>query len=410
VSFPIFGAACGIVQNWNSNVICRDVQIGEMHMTIHWCGTGLSSGPGLRALLQHGHNVVVWNRTVSKARELVGDLSDDIRVFDIDALEAALEPGDVAVSMLPADRHVEIAQRCLKKNAHFVSSSYIAPEMQALDGAFRAQGLSSVNEVGLDPGIDHLMAHDLVARYRASDAYAADNVLSFTSYCGGVPKIPNAFTYKFSWAPLGVLKALRSPSRSLRNFEERRVDRPWNAIETYVAPLPVPETFEVYPNRDSYPFMGDYQFDTAWKVRDFVRGTIRLNGWATAWAPVFEEVERLSGPEGDAELANLSTRLLAENSYAPGEPDRVVLFVSLRAERDGRAVFHETWSMDAWGDDSGSAMGRLVSVPVSIAIESLLRNEITSGVHPAPHETHLVSSWLDQIRPLAQHMERLDLL
>ena len=79
--------------------------------------------------------------------------------------------------------------------------------MRALDEEFRQKGLVSVNEVGLDPGIDHLMAHDLVARYRASKAYDAKNVLSFTSYCGGVPKIANPFRYKFSWSPLGVLKA-----------------------------------------------------------------------------------------------------------------------------------------------------------------------------------------------------------
>jgi saccharopine dehydrogenase-like NADP-dependent oxidoreductase len=376
-------------------------------MTIHWCGTGLSSGPGLRTLLSAGHHVVVWNRKVDKAREVVGDLTDDIRIYDIDALEAALEPGDIAISMLPGDHHVAIAQRCLKRGAHFVSSSYIAPEMRALDGVFREKGLVSVNEVGLDPGIDHLMAHDLVARYRNSPAYDVDNVLSFTSYCGGVPKVPNAFKYKFSWAPLGVLKALRSPSRSLLAGHERKVDRPWNAITSYDAPLPVAESFEVYPNRDSYPFMDDYRFDPAWNVRDFVRGTIRLNGWAEAWAPLFREIEMLSGPEGDARLAEISAQLVAENSYAPGEPDRVVLFVSLRAERAGEPVFHETWSMDALGNESGSAMARLVSIPVSIAVESVVRGDVEPGVHAAPSDPTLVSSWLDQIRPLADYMERL---
>jgi saccharopine dehydrogenase-like NADP-dependent oxidoreductase len=83
----------------------------------------------------------------------------------------------VAVSMLPADQHVSIARACLDKGAHFVSSSYIAPEMRALDTDFRDKGLVSQNEVGLDPGIDHLMAHDLVARYRASRAYHPDNVI-----------------------------------------------------------------------------------------------------------------------------------------------------------------------------------------------------------------------------------------
>lgn len=377
-------------------------------MTIHWCGTGLSSAPGLRKLIEEGHDVVVWNRTVAKAQEAVGDIAKDIRAYDLAALTVALKPGDVAISMLTADHHVGIAKACLTKGAHFVSSSYIAPEMQALDEAFRQKGLVSVNEVGLDPGIDHLMAHDLVARYRASPAYHVDNALSFLSYCGGVPKIANAFRYKFSWAPVGVLKALRSPSRSLKNWSELRVARPWDAITAYDAPLPVPESFEVYPNRDSYPFMQDYRFDPDWKVRDFVRGTIRLNGWAEAWTPVFREIETLSGPEGDARLAEMAAEFVRDNSYAPGEPDRVVLFVSLKAERDGKPVFHETWAMDAWGDARGTAMARLVSRPVAMAVNSVLNREVAAGVHPAPHDPKLIASWLGQVRDLAQYMERID--
>ncbi len=374
-------------------------------MTIHWCGTGLSSGPGLRRLFSLGLPVVVWNRTVGNAQAVVGDLTNDIRQLDLVVLEAALSPGDVVVSMLPADQHLSVAQCCLRVGCHFVSSSYISPEMRALDAEFRAQGLVSINEVGLDPGIDHLMAHDLVNRYKVSGDAHPDNEISFTSYCGGVPKIPNAFTYKFSWAPLGVLKALRSPSRSLVNFSERIAQRPWDAISAYDAPLPEPETFEVYPNRDSYPFIEEYRFEPDWKVRDFVRGTIRLNGWAAAWEPVFNEIETLHGPEGDARLSELSAELLANNSYAPGEPDRVVLFVSLTARRDGNVVHNETWAMDAWGDERGSAMGRLVSVPLSIAIQSLLAGQIQPGVHAAPNDPALVSSWLEQITPLAQYME-----
>jgi saccharopine dehydrogenase-like NADP-dependent oxidoreductase len=380
-------------------------------MTIHWCGTGLSSIPGLRRLIEAGHPVTVWNRTVEKAKAEVGDLTQDVRAFTLEALAEALKPGDIAVSMLPADQHVGIAKLCLEKGANFCSSSYIAPEMRALDEAFREKGLVSINEVGLDPGIDHLMAHDLVARYRASKAYHNDNVLSFTSYCGGVPKVANAFRYKFSWAPAGVLKALKSPSRSLRHFTELRVARPWDAISRYDAPLPQPESFEVYPNRDSYPFMEEYRFEKHWKVKDFVRGTIRLNGWADAWAPIFREIEELEGkpaPEVDAALNARAAELLKDNSYAEGEPDRVVLFVSLKAERDGKPVFHETWAMDAWGDVRGTAMGRLVSVPVSLAIEAVLNREIPAGVHGAPHDPRLLARWLEQVGHLSQVLQRID--
>lgn len=380
-------------------------------MTIHWCGTGLSSVPGLKRLITKGHKVTVWNRTVEKARAVLGDMAQDIRPFSLDALRAAMQPGDIAVSMLPADQHVAIATACLERGAHFVSSSYIAPEMRALDDAFRAKGLTSLNEIGLDPGIDHLMAHDLVARYRAAPGYHAENVLSFTSYCGGVPKVANAFRYKFSWAPVGVLKALKSPSRSLRDFAELRVSRPWDAITAYDAPLPVPESFEVYPNRDSYPFIADYRFDPAWKLRDFVRGTIRLNGWAAAWDGIFRTIEGLEGKpaaEVDATLTALANDLLKENSYAEGEPDRVVLFVSLKAEREGKTVFHETWAMDAWGDARGSAMSRLVSIPVSLGIEALAAGEIAAGVHPAPHDPALIARWLAEVGSLAQYLERVD--
>lgn len=374
-------------------------------MTIHWCGTGLSAIPGLRRLIEEGHPVTVWNRTIGKARDAVGDIASDIRAFDLDAITQATAKGDIVVSMLPGDWHVPLAEMCLERGANFVSSSYISPEMRALDDKARKAGLALVNEVGLDPGIDHLMAHKLVAEYRASPAYAPDNEISFLSYCGGVPKISNAFRYKFSWSPLGVLKALRSPSRSIRNFTELNVARPWDAISRYDAPLPTPESFEVYPNRDSIPFMADYNFAPEWPVREFVRGTLRLNGWSDAWAPVFEEIETLDGSAGEARLKEMSDQFWAENAYEPGEPDRVVLCVSLKGEKDGIAVWHKTYVMDAWGDARSTAMARLVSVPVSLAVEAVLNREIPAGVSAAPSDPKLLDRWLGEIDTLAQHMQ-----
>ncbi|MGR3712667.1 MAG: saccharopine dehydrogenase family protein [Shimia sp.] len=377
-------------------------------MTIHWCGTGLSAIPGLRRLLDEGRDVTVWNRTTAKAQEAVGDLTKDIRAFDIAVLGAALNKGDVVVSMLPGDWHVPLAELCIEKGANFVSSSYIAPEMNALDAKAKAAGIACVNEVGLDPGIDHLMAHALIANYRAANAYDVNNTISFISYCGGVPKVANPFRYKFSWSPLGVLKALRSPSRSIRDGKPLDVNRPWDAISSYEAPLAEAETFEVYPNRDSIPFMEDYKFDPDWTVKEFVRGTLRLNGWTEAWGDVFREIETLEGAEGDARLKEMSDQFWAENSYDEGEPDRVILCVGLKAEKDGAPVYHKTYAMDAWGDASGTAMARLVSIPVSLAIEAVLDGQIAPGVHAAPSDPALFNSWLDHIGTLAQHMQIVD--
>ena len=377
-------------------------------MTIHWCGTGLSAIPGLRRLLEAGHDVAVWNRTTDKAREAVGDLTTNIHAFSIANLGQMLSPKDVIVSMLPGDWHVPLAELAIEHGAHFVSSSYIAPEMRALDQKAKDAGVCLINEVGLDPGIDHLMAHALVADYKASDAFDPENEISFISYCGGIPKTPNPFRYKFSWSPLGVLKALRSPSKSIRNFKELDVARPWDAISSYEAPLPSPESFEVYPNRDSIPFMAQYEFGEDWKVKEFVRGTLRLNGWADAWADVFKEVETLSGPEGDARLKNMSDQFWTENAYDEGEPDRVVLCVGLKAEKDGAEVWHKTYVLDAWGDERGTAMARLVSYPVSFAIEAAMNGKIAAGVHAAPSDPALVEKWMGEIGRLAQHLEIVD--
>ena len=308
--------------------------------------------------------------------------------------------------MLPADLHPTIAALCLDGCANFVSSSYISPAMAAMDDRARAAGVALVNEVGLDPGIDHLMAHELVADYRQC-AQKGDRI-SFTSYCGGIPKHPNPFRYKFSWSPLGVLRALRSPSRSIRGGEERVVERPWHAIDPYDAPLPVPERFEVYPNRDSTAFIEQYNFDRDWTLQDFVRGTIRLKGWAEAWAPVFAEVEGLAGPEGDARLREMAEEFWSQHAYAEGEPDRVVLFVRLAAERDGAAVYDREWVLDAQGNDQGSAMAQLVSIPVAMAVESVLRGAFPPGVHAAPEDPELVGKWLVEVGEIADHMAKVN--
>ena len=377
-------------------------------MTIHWCGTGLSAIPGLRALIEDGLDVKVWNRTASKAQEAIGDLTDNIAAYDMDALSNELSAGDVVVSMLPGDHHAPLAKCAIANRAHFVSSSYIAPEMRDLDRAAKEAGVCLVNEIGLDPGIDHLMAHKLVELYRKSDAFDPANELGFISYCGGIPKVPNPFRYKFSWSPLGVLKALRSPSKSIKFGVEFSVDRPWDAISSYEAPLLTPETFEVYPNRDSLPFMAQYHFDPEWNVREFVRGTLRLNGWADAWADVFSEIETLSGEAGDTRLKEMSDQFWAENAYGKNDPDRVVLCVALQAEQNGKTVWHQTYAMDAWGTEASTAMARLVSKPVSFGIKAVLANQIPTGVTAAPDDPKLVDAWLSEIAKLAQHLEIVD--
>ena len=374
-------------------------------MTIHWCGTGLSAIPGLRQLITSGHDVIVWNRTIEKAISAVGDITNSIKEFDIQKLEKQLKKDDIVVSMLPGDWHVPLAKLCLACQSHFVSSSYISPEMRELHNAAVETGLCLLNEVGLDPGIDHLMAHTLIEDYRNSKDQDDENDISFFSYCGGIPKVKNPFCYKFSWSPLGVLKALKSPSRSIKDFKEFDAQRPWNAISTYTAPLPVPEEFEVYPNRDSLPFISQYRLSKNWKIKEFVRGTLRLKGWENAWSEIFSEIEKLSGKNDDERLAEMSDQLWLENAYDKNEVDRVVLIVSLNASNGDKTKWHKTYVLDAHGDSVSTAMARLVSLPVSFAVEAVAQNKIGPGVSAAPSDMSIVNDWLDKIKSLVQHLE-----
>ena len=203
---------------------------------VHWLGTGLSSIPGLRKLLKKGYETFVWNRTVEKAQNLLGDLTNNIYKFDFNELEKQTTSGDVLISMLPANYHLDVANLCLKKNANFVSSSYISEDLRKLNNTVKGKSLVFLNEVGLDPGIDHLMAHELVKQYKEFSDYNPNNIVEFFSFCGGLPKKPNDFCYKFSWSPLGVLKALKSKATAIENFEQVDTLKPWHNVKIHEIP------------------------------------------------------------------------------------------------------------------------------------------------------------------------------
>ena len=378
---------------------------------IHWLGTGLSAIPGLKMLIENGHSVLVYNRTVEKAIKALSDVKGDYQVFvfSLQSLEENVAAGDIVVSMLPGNFHVPVAELCLSVNAHFVSSSYISDEMRALNDAAKEKNLCFVNEVGLDPGIDHSMSHALVDDYKNSPKYSSNNEHSFLSYCGGLSDVPNDFCYKFSWSPLGVLKALMSTSVSIRNGDVYTVTKPWESVELYPLPMPWGEDeFEVYPNRDSLPFIEQYQMDDGLQIKQFVRGTLRYKGWKNAWGDIFSEVDTLDASIAEARLKEISDDLWDRYSYKDGEVDRVILTVELKVENDTEVVWHKQYLMDTRGNDNGSAMAQLVSCSVALAVEAVIGNEISSGVTAAPHQSKLVTRWLDQAEDISDHFVLID--
>ena len=381
---------------------------------VHWLGAGLSSGPGIRRLAKSGKSLVLWNRTLEKAEAALGDLNStaEAKRLDWDDLSSDVTSGDVVVSMLPAAMHMKVAKVCLDRGSHFVSSSYISPAMREVSAAANDQGLSFINEVGLDPGLDHLLAHELMAHYRGSDAYDPNNAHHFRSFCGGFPKVPNDFRYKFSWSPLGVLNALRSPAKWIDEGEVCTTDSPWKSVQTYRARLPSgEEDFEAYPNRDSLPFKNEYGFGDDWDIQTFVRGTLRLDGWSNAWKEIFDLVENADGEEGKQALVAKSEQLWNDYRYEDGEADRVVLSVDMQVNNaEGETVWHQVYCLDECGNENGSAMARLVSLTCSVAIESVLAGKIESGVSAAPDDMKLVVDWLSQMRKLGETIKRVEIV
>ena len=378
---------------------------------IHWLGTGLSAIPGLIKLIEDGSSVIVYNRTVETAAQALSEIEGDYQIvpFSLKAIEKNAKAGDIVVSMLPGNFHVPVAELSLSLGAHFVSSSYISDEMRSLNNSAIEKSLCLVNEVGLDPGIDHSMSHALVEDYKNSSVFSAENQHSFLSYCGGLSDVPNDFCYKFSWSPLGVLKALMSTSVSIRDTQIYTVTKPWESVELYPLPMPWGEDeFEVYPNRDSLPFIDQYQMNEGLKIDQFVRGTLRYKGWKNAWSDIFSEIDSLDPQEVEERLKILSDDLWKKYSYQEEEVDRVILTVELKVKNDSEVIWHKQFLLDTLGNHKGSAMAQLVSCSVALAVEAVLNKEIPSGVTAAPHQSELVKRWLNQADDISDHFVLID--
>ena len=365
---------------------------------IHWIGAGLASGPGLVALAAETGNVTVWDMSDERAKMLQSEMPggktlgiEKLNLGDrgsVENFKNHLNAGDIIVSMLPATLHIAMADIALETGTHLVTSSYMDEAMAALDGAAKTHGLAIVNEVGLDPGIDHLFAHIIINAAREAGVLGKGHKIEFVSHCGGVPVEKNDFTYKFSWTPFGVLKALTSPAQCIENGEEKTVGKVWQDVsELDIAG----ETFEVYPNRNSLPYIEEYGLKGESNLETFVRGTLRLGGWKEAWADIFKQVERADADN----LKALSEQLWNDHRYADDEEDRVVLYVALRVRDDsGKTIWHASLALDEIGSGWQTAMARTVSLTVAEAAKAILRGSFEPGVHAALTDPLEAKKWL----------------
>ena len=373
---------------------------------VHWLGTGLSTGSGLKNVVQESKKSILWNRNITFAEKLIAKLGledrVEIRQYTLENLKQSLKQGDILVSMIPANYQAEGAAVCILKEAHFVSSSYLNPATSRAANLAQEKGLVVQLETGLDPGIDHLFAHILIEDCR-QETKEADLSIKFESFCGGFPAVTNDFCYKFSWAPAGVLRALLSPAQHIEGSKIIKTEKPWLAVKNYTVKE---EELECYPNRDSLPYKAIYQLPKHWKIEKFVRGTLRLKGWKTAWQEVFKTLEIGS----EENLENLASELTNLYSYQEKDYDRVLLYVSLAALKDSQKIWHKAFVLDLLGDDKESAMAKTVSGTVACSVCSILKNETSAGIQLATNNTQKAKQWLDRLSSGGVKIHSLSLL
>ncbi len=403
-------------------------------------GAGLVARPLVRYLLDRKFEVTVASRTLSRAEALVeGYANGRATAFDItkepDRLDDLIEGADLVVSLLPYIYHVQVARVCVRHRRHLVTTSYVKDEMRALDGAAREAGVILLNEIGLDPGIDHMSAMRVIHRVHA----AGGKVRSFRSYCGGLPAPDandNPLGYKFSWSPRGVVLAGRNDARYKENGQIVEVPNARLFATHFVMWVEGLGDLEAYPNRDSLPYIDLYGIPEA---ETMYRGTLRNLGWCDVMQKLnelgyfsLEERPDLPGrtfrqvmadligkpdtadlkadlaahlnvspnsgvmmalewlgllddipvPSKNTLLDILADQMLAKMPYREGERDMVVLvheFVVAYPDREERI---SATLLDFGIPGGDTAMARTVGLPAAIASRLILEGRIRlTGVH-----------------------------
>ncbi len=248
-------------------------------------GAGLVAGPLVRYLLdQPEMRVAAADQVKEKAMRLIdahpNGTALQLDAADEESLQKAISASDIVISLLPWTLHIKIAQLCIECKKHLVTASYVKPEMAALDGEAKRRGLLFLNEMGVDPGIDHMAAMSVIEKVQ----HGGGEITAFHSYCGGLPAPAdnnNPLGYKFSWSPEGVMLAASNAGRYLRDGEV--IDIPGERLfeHYWLVDIPGAGTFEAYVNRDALPYKELYNIPSA---RGMYRGTLRNIGHCESWS------------------------------------------------------------------------------------------------------------------------------
>jgi saccharopine dehydrogenase-like NADP-dependent oxidoreductase len=427
-------------------------------------GAGLVTKPMVDYLANHGYQItladIAWEKAEKMAAPYHNVLPIGLDSNDLSKLNDLIEKCDLAVSLLPAVMHPTIADFCLKHSKNMVTASYISPAMRQKDKAAQDAGITILNEVGVDPGIDHMSAvkvfHDVRNR--------GGKIVSFMSYCGGLPA-PEADTnplgYKFSWSPKGVLMAAGNSATYLKDNKIINIEGSDLFSHYWLIDVPGAGCFEAYPNRDSMNYIDLYDLK---HVRTMYRGTLRKIGHCDLWfvlgkmgfflqQPAYQNLagtvrqfilEKMlnCNPSDDlrqviatrfnlnpssiilkkmewlgffddtplpikegAAIDVLTMLMLSRMQYAEGERDLLVMHHEFIAEF-GSKEQRITSTMVDYGIPGGdSSMARTVSLPAAIGVHLILQGKIDRKGVIMPVFPDIYNPILDELANLGIQLE-----
>ena len=421
-------------------------------------GAGLVAKPLVRYLLDHDYEVVCASRTVAKAEKLVDDhphgQAHELNLKDETKLGEFIDGCDLAVSLVPPYFHTLVARMCIERKKPMVTTSYVSEEMQALDAVAREAGVVVLNEIGVDPGIDHMSAMRIIDDVKQQGG----KIVAFKSYCGGLPAPAdndNPFGYKFSWAPRGVLLASRNGARYLTNGRKVTVAPERLFRDMHVLQVEGFGDFEAYPNRDSIGYLDVYGLQG---IETLYRGTLRNMGWCDCFfhyrkLGLLELEERSvagksyvefmrefldAGPEEDLRFAAarlmelppdtlpawnlqwlgmfsdrkfevdeispldaLGNLMFDKLAFRPGERDLIVLYHDFTAEFPDGKREHITAKLIDFGIEGGdSSMSRTVSLPAAIGVHMIMQGKITTPGVLRPVTPEIYNPVLEELATL----------
>ncbi|KAI9328468.1 Saccharopine dehydrogenase [Zopfochytrium polystomum] len=429
-------------------------------------GSGYVAGPCLNYLLRRQENhVTVAARRVQIVESLVAGKSNASAIaLDVNndaELEAAVAQHDLVISLIPYTHHARVIKAAVKHKKHVVTTSYVSPAMFEYDEAAKAAGITVFNEIGVDPGIDHLYAIKIIDEVHK----AGGQIKSFTSFCGGLPAPEcsnNPLGYKFSWSSRGVLLALRNNAKYIDGGKV--VEIPGPKLMASAKPIPIYPAFafEGYPNRDSTGYGERYNIPESQTV---IRGTLRYQGFPRfiealvrlgflddapvealkpeakdiTWRSLLITAAGAAANASDADLEaavkakaelsgsnaenvlygmkwlgmfsetpvhrrgtmldTLCATLESKMMYAPGERDMVMLQHRFDVEYPATNKKEIRTSTGLWfGVPHGdSAMATTVGVPCGIATQLILDGVITRKGVVAPMDMELVAPLLEKL-------------